>query len=49
MMKKLSIIFAVVLMTGCAGMQGSSGGSGGGNFGQSGQSGDPTRSVYFGA
>lgn len=48
MMKRISIIFAVVLMTGCAGMQGSAG-SGGGMSGQSGQSGDPTKSIYFGA
>lgn len=48
-MKKLSIIFAVILMTGCAGMQGSSGSSGASNYGQSGHSGDPAKGLYFGA
>jgi uncharacterized protein YceK len=48
-MKKLSILFAVILMTGCAGMQGSAGSSGSGGFGYNAQSADPTRSLYFGA
>jgi uncharacterized protein YceK len=48
-MKKFSILFAVILMTGCAGMQGSSGSSAGGGLGHSAQTTDPTKSLYFGA